>query len=95
MSLAYFTLVWISLSPLLLLGNPFSNEDFLAFLIYVRNLLLGKQAIWPPMADNQSNEELKKGKLEIRHRISVSSKLLLFLSLQMHHIKQGGIIIQI
>ena len=47
------------------------------------------------MDDNQSNKVLKKNNLRSSIEFPVSSKLLLFLSLQMHHIKQGGMIIQI
>ena len=47
------------------------------------------------MDDNQSNEVLKKNNLRTSIEFSVSSKLLLFISLQMNHIKQGGMIIQI
>ena len=46
-------------------------------------------------ADNQSNKVLKKNNLRSSMNISLSSKHLLFLSLQRHHIKHWGTIIHI
>ena len=40
------------------------------------------------MADSQSNKVLKKNNLRLGIELSVPSELPLFLSLQMHHIKQ-------
>ena len=45
-------------------------------------------------AVSQSNKVQKKKNLRSGIKCSVSSKLLLFLSLQMHHIRQFGIIVQ-
>ena len=47
------------------------------------------------MADSQANKVLKMNILGSGIEFSVSSEPLLFLSFQMHHIKQWGIIIQI
>ena len=45
---------------------------------------------WFLKADNQSNKVLKKNNLRSGIVLSLSSKHLLFLSLQRHHIKQWG-----
>jgi len=50
--------------------------------------LTTKNKVWLCPADNQSNRVLKKYNLRSGIILSVSSKLLLFLSLQRHHIKQ-------
>ena len=50
---------------------------------------------WFRKADNQSNEVLKKNNLRSGMDLLLSSKHLLFLSFQSHHIKQWGTINQI
>ena len=47
---------------------------------------------WFCMATNQSNKVLKKNNLRSSMNLSISSKHLLFLSLQRHHFKQWGTI---
>ena len=54
-----------------------------------------EESDWFQKADNQSKKILKKNNLRSRMDLSESSKHLLFLSLQRHHIKQWGTIIHI
>ena len=50
---------------------------------------------WFGKADNQSNKVLKKNNFRSGMDLSLSSKHVLFLSLQWHHIKQWGTIVHI